>query len=41
MLGAGDSILMLSVPRAKAICSSVNFDFFIQDDLLTEILPQN
>jgi hypothetical protein len=26
---------------AKAICSSVNFDFFIQDDLLTEILPQN
>jgi hypothetical protein len=27
--------------RAKAICSSVNFDFFIQDDLLTEILPQH
>jgi len=27
--------------RAKAICSSVNFDFFILDDLLTEILPQN
>jgi hypothetical protein len=27
--------------KAKAICSSVNFDFFIRDVLLTEILPQN
>jgi hypothetical protein len=27
--------------KAKSICSSVNFDFFIRGDLLSRILPQN
>jgi hypothetical protein len=27
--------------RAKAICSSVNFDFFIREDLPLPILPKD